>query len=546
MAIVNARGFWSSTGFSMFCFVLAVFFKISLKRIFFIFGADKFGQVVITRNFLNGHGMSIDTVELTNLGHTIYQNSPDWAIGYNFLLSVFLVFTDNDFILSTLLIDCISAIIFCWYLLKLYRMMGFPSWLINCMLVFQGLFISRELEMSAHTDFLAMTLMLAAVYYLTKFLSATPKQNLHIYFGSFLLMSTGLVRYQYIPVTIVLLFLTLLLTFYKKKRQHIKPTIFSLAGLLLFFGLLIVYLYSNAENTFFLSKIKSGFFPGNLLQTYPFVPASFFNLHFLATQSTIITGIDYNMWLHVAKWINFPAFVFLAFIFLRYLWSHRFRSINMAETFLLLGGLSAFLILGELIFLAVTKDRDIGPPLFSWSFVVSGRYFAFVQLFIQIAVAWWLFCEPKNTTIKNVIKKIFLVIIFIQIFHGAYYVTKKLKHPVPLDHTIIQYPLSTSVINFIKEETTKDTERKVIVTAFDKQYGFLASLYGATGYFNPGELNRILPQSKKKAVLLLMVRKKEMPYVFAFLKRPGVQYLYQLQDYFYYTYYVEPSAVLRR
>ena len=545
MTIANARKFWSSAGFSTFCFVLAVFFKIALKRIFFIFGADKLAQVVITRNFLSGRGMSIDTVELSNLGQTIYPYSPDWAIGYNFLLAPLLVLTKGDFILSTLLIDFLSAIVLCWYLLKLYKSIGFPTWLINCMLVFQGLFISKELEMSAHTDFLAMTLMIGALYHLTKFLYSVRNVDPNLYYGFVFLFLTGLVRYQYIPVLIVLLCLTLLLTFYRREKHHVRPIAFSFVSLILVYGLLFFYLYSKTENTFFLSKMKSGFFPENLLQTYPFIPASFFNLHLLATQSTIITGIVYTEWLNLAKWINLPASVFLAFVFIRYLWTHRFKPANTASRFLFLGGFSAFLILGELIFLAVTKDPVIGPPLFSWSFVVSGRYFAFVQLFIQIAVAWWLFCERGKGTIKGVIKKVFLVIVFLQILHGIYFVTKKLLNPVPLDQAMVQNAIFASIINFIQEETKKDPKRKVIVSAFDKQYGFLANLYGGTGYFNPQELNQTLPQSREKAVLLFMVRKKEMPYLSAFLKQPGIQYLYQLQDYFYYTYYVEPGAAAR-
>jgi hypothetical protein len=333
----------------------------------------------------------------------------------------------------------------------------------------------------------------------------------------------------------------MLVTVYNKKKQHFRSIALCLATLLSIFGVLLLYLFEKTANPYFLSKIESGFFPANLLHTYPFIPASFVNLHFLSVQFAIITGTDYSYWMNIARWINIPVVIILGTLFLHNQWTRRFKVRNTPETFVLLAGLSAVLLLGELIFLSISKSIHTGPPQFSWTFGVSGRYFALIQVIVHVIVAWWLFRSRGKVRLKRWLQTLFLAITCLEIIHGTYYVTKKLIHPVPLNQTIVQNPIFRSVIQFIQEQHTKDPGTKVIVTAFDKQYGFLANLYGGTGYFTPPKLNNTLPKSSRKAVVLLLVRKKEMPYLSGFLARANVQYLYQLQDYVYYTYYVEPT-----
>lgn len=49
--MVNAYRFLSSKSFSVFAFTTAILLKIALRRIFFLFGSDKLGQVVVTLSF---------------------------------------------------------------------------------------------------------------------------------------------------------------------------------------------------------------------------------------------------------------------------------------------------------------------------------------------------------------------------------------------------------------------------------------------------------------------------------------------------------------
>ena len=98
------------------------------------------------------------------------------------------------------------------------------------------------------------------------------------------------------------------------------------------------------------------------------------------------------------------------------------------------------------------------------------------------------------------------------------------------------------MIDFIEQNAKNDPERKVVVTAFDKQYGFIANLHGAAGFFSPQMLNDSLPASGKKAVMLIILTGKELPYLSKFLQRPGVRLHYKHEGFFYFTYFVDPHG----
>jgi hypothetical protein len=539
--MVNAYRFLSSKSFSVFAFTTAILLKIALRRIFFLFGSDKLGQVVVTRNFLNGHGISIDTVALSDLSQRLYIFSPDWPIGYNLLLSPLWLLTNGDFTLAIFLIDCLTAFVLIWYLRKLFIDTCFPTWLTNLLLIFQALFISQPL-MYANTDFVSTALLLAAIYHLNKFLTQQGTGN-HIYYSSFFLLSTGLIRYQYIPVILLLLCMVLVMSFKGDNRARLRKIVVCLLALSSFFAIFLLYQYTQTVSTFFLSKMKSGFYPDNISSLYPFIPGSFLNLNFLAVQASKAFNTSYSFWISLATWINIPLTLLLSFLLIRYIWKRSLNTKTPGDIFIVLGGFCSLLILGELLFLSVTKDKHIGPPLFEWTFVSTGRYFAWIILFIQLGTAWWIFCAPGKSFLKSVVKLFFIIAVSIQIMHGAYYVTKQLAGSlVPMNTIIFQNKNLKPVIAFIGQTAKNDPERNVVVTAFDKQYGFIANLYGAAGFFSPQALNETIPKASKKAVILIALADKERPYLAKFLKQPGVRLYHKTGDFFYFTYFVDPHG----
>ena len=87
---------------------------------------------------------------------------------------------------------------------------------------------------------------------------------------------------------------------------------------------------------------------------------------------------------------------------------------------------------------------------------------------------------------------------------------------------------------------------KVIVTAFDKQYGFVANLFGGTGFFTPQLLNEMLPRSSADAVLLVVVAEQELTYLSKFFQNPRVKLYHRSKEFFFFTYVVAPHANPRR
>src|SRR6476661_7627305 len=157
------KQFFSGPIASTICFVMALFSRMMLLRIFFDFGSDKLGQILIARNFLGGKALTIGQVSAENLAHQIYApaiyNPPiGWPPGYSILLSPLLLITSN-IALACLLLDFIAALIFLIYLRKLLQLLKFDSANVNLFLLFQGFIIYN----SGPSDFLGLTFLVMAM-----------------------------------------------------------------------------------------------------------------------------------------------------------------------------------------------------------------------------------------------------------------------------------------------------------------------------------------------------------------------------------------------
>jgi hypothetical protein len=84
------KTFLSSPLGSIICTTMAFLSKVGLIRIFLDVGPDKLGQLLIARNFLKGHGISIDQSAFCNLSQKFYAPAIGWPPGYSFFMMPFL------------------------------------------------------------------------------------------------------------------------------------------------------------------------------------------------------------------------------------------------------------------------------------------------------------------------------------------------------------------------------------------------------------------------------------------------------------------------
>ena len=268
------KQFFSGPIASTICFLVAWFSRMMLLRIFFDFGSDKLGQVLIARNFLGGKALTIGQVSAENLAHQIYApaiyNPPiGWPPGYSLLLSPLLLITSN-IALACLLLDFIAALIFLIYLRKLLQLLKFDSANVNLFLLFQGFIIYN----SGPSDFLGLTFLVMAMFYLVKSYQITQFCPALVLMLSVSFIGAAMLRYLYQPVSFLILFFSIIHALANGKRRVAVRSFIPL--LLLSTASLFWFAYQKGYHLHgvYMAPSATGFFPKNLLLMNPFVLAS--------------------------------------------------------------------------------------------------------------------------------------------------------------------------------------------------------------------------------------------------------------------------------
>jgi hypothetical protein len=541
---------------------MAFLAKVGLMRIFLEIGNDKFGQILAARNFLQGHGISIDQSAACNLSEKIYAPMVGWPPGYSFLMMPFLAGGKDNFMLPTYVIDCATALVFFLYLRKTLLFIKFPASLANLFLVSTGLFINNYIARSSPTDFLGMTLLLAAVYYSMK-IASSPILSFKL-LVLLLVFSTlaSLVRHQNFPVAILLLITIALMGIIQRRKTLLLSSVLILTAIGTFYVIVValfnsmfqhlqscsdnvycgaglIYHHSETGKVFQQYAASKGFFPSNLQHMHPFIIDSFINLNFYVVQLSGFAG-SYVDWIEVAKVFNFPLLIILLIVFARFLFLNQLHPKSGQEFFWLFGGIAAAGVVGCLVLLSLTNDKNTGPPIFVWTFVMEDRYYAFPVLFIQIIVWQRLLLKRPLSLWENFLKWLLIVTITIEGIHGVYFLSKRISNPKnPLDH-FVSFDQGTNdfVSQFIHEQKQKDSSVKVVVSSFGSFRGSVADWFGASGQFVPVELNTIEPRAASPTLLLIVLRTSEIPLLNKFLQNHQVRIIKQLGDYHFYLYQV--------
>jgi hypothetical protein len=313
-------------------------------------------------------------------------------------------------------------------------------------------------------------------------------------------------------------------------------------------GSLLLYQHFKTGNAYYVVPTNKGFYPGNLLNTHPFIVTGSINYNFYGVQLGRIAGISYAAWIQFIHWAGLLLFVCFTCAIGYYLFKKKWRIHSLKDGFLVFGFCMYMGTVGLLILLSLVLDKYIGPPMFNWTYVSESRYYAFPVFFMQVC-CWWYFFVRKAPIVPRFVKWLtcaYFILMAIEITHGLYFVIKRSASSfVPFSDIIYEQPEQTRVVQFIKDVHQQEPNRNVVVTGFSKRYGFLSGLYGASGAFTPLGLNEKLPSASKPAVLLLVLNEKELPFMKPFLQQPGVKLVAQTEHGFLYSYYIEPSSPAR-
>jgi hypothetical protein len=288
---------------------------------------------------------------------------------------------------------------------------------------------------------------------------------------------------------------------------------------------------------------EKGIFLSNLLYLAPVLFSAFMDLEFFLVQLSHLTGLSYTTCTRILQWINIVPFLFILASLFYSTFKRKWLATNNWQLFMIIGTLTGICIFFVLAYLSLTISIYIPPPAAKfWTYVTEDRYFIFIQFFIVIIAARWLFMNANaDFGLKKWVQGLLLFLFSIGMLHGVYFLAKNFTFDRRnLNYIVEQNHMVQYIDNTIRENKKKNTD---VVVAGDFSMANRSVLMGEKGLFVPAELNVAEIRADKPTKLIAVIKSKEFPFYSTFLKRKGLKLETQIGEFYFYSYYVTAPAL---
>ena len=483
-------------------------------------GRDKIYHLSAVNNLLEGKGWNNTFYAVQDLNSEILQPFCHWPPGYGLLMTpLYAIHSDVYFV--TIAVEVIFFILLIWVCRRILKTLDVAMPGINIFTLLMCFFPFDFIEESLGTDLPAMVFLLASLYFLIK-IFRPGSQGLQLVKSGllcgFCLFLSGLIRYNYVVVAITLPIILILACYLTRQRQYLRA-MFSVAVVSITGSIaMMVFLNTTCGEPLVMVEATRGFYPGNLVNSYPSMIASVINTRLIATTSHRFEFTDYSSMLQILSYCNLAIYAFCIFLLLRWFFTYRNVVLTPYRVFVFAGSVASIAIIATLAYLSLTNELKRSVNGNVWTYIVEGRYYAFVVVFVQLLI----FSSFHLTTSKIVKRLLTLCIVLIGLsaLHQVYFTGK----------TAITYrEMKSNVARemdydwFIKEiRGFSNGNAGVITASTDAFYPLYTSMEGHKGMIDPFILNKKLPQVKVPTVLFIIVHDNELASFDAFLKHKGV------------------------
>lgn len=410
----------------------------------------------------------------------------------------------------------------------------------NIFIVFQGFFLHEFIIVSGPTDFLALSFLVASWYYTCSVI--LKKRGWQHPAAAFLFFTlAALTRYQYMPACVAGAACLFYIGWKQKNFYYKQVSVFTTVFLIISIGVLLLWQKLSAGNFFYNPSPERGWYPRNLLVTYPFAISSFFNLDFWAQQLALLFNNSYNYWIWVFRLLKFPVLLLFLFSYWQWLKKKAPSILTASDNSWIIGGCIAVTTILFLIFLSLTNSPKL--QTFQWTFVADGRYFAFPVLFLQLTIWHWAFQDRKFLKgLKKIIVLLLSVIFLIEGIHGFYFIIKKMSRPLtPVAETFFNDPYTKTMTNFIKEEKLKNPSRVIAVFSLNELFGYMANWNGVNGVFMINKMSNKMAKTTRPATLLVVLPHYLKDTFSLLIQNPATKIYKETSPYTFYTLQLEPG-----
>ena len=517
---------------------IATISKSILVAFFSNYETDKSYYLLLAKNLAGGKGFTIPYTFLSNPGITenIYLPSATSPL-YSLLAAPLLkLFPDNYFLVSWL-VESFSWLLLFIVLRKLLLLLSVNYFWTNIFILFSGFFLYNVELSSSPKDVMAIALLFLALFRCIRMgITGNNPSFSYLVITSILFILPGLMKFTYLPISIVFPLSLLLIGLLNKERRLIRSGFITLLlSILLVAGHYFYFLALDNQTTILLpdfysqrwSMAKSdndfvpGFFPENLSMMYPFIPASVINLDLLGVQIRSQLSSFYPVYKTLLHTINFIVLAVFCFLFF-YLLKKYFRKPIATPIFFLLTGMCIALSIITLLSVMSVRYHTIeykGSNA-SWTFVYENRPFLFPIIFLQVCFFVFLFSKKQKTIFSRWLQTFLLIILSVSFLHGAYFLSKK----------VISFSSSNQKKNSVNRLVTAiaDSSKKVnpdytvwlaTETPHLDWYAKLNNQQVMTGLVTLNDSSFRLPP---KTLLLTAIAYEDTAAISPYLRKPGV------------------------
>ena len=496
---------------ALVCIMLAVLNRIINVMFVSFAGKDKMILVLQSKSLLDGHGLSRPFYYFSDLNNPVWNFTPRWPPGYPIVLAPFLKLFNYDVYWATTALDIIVCVAFIFIVRKICQQIGFSAAATNIATLIAGAFEYAFINESLPTDTISLVFLLMGLLLSLKCLEGGYSFK-NLLLAGFFLFSPCLFRYSYPPATIAVPAIILLTGWIKRDRLLIKKGVGLLTITAVFVGILFLLIKLSTGEASFILETERGIYPENIIHWFPVIPSSFINIAFLTSQLVQKTGTPFATSMMLLEIVNVIAVVCFVILFFYLLKKSFFADLTPFKWFLLLGFVVSAAVIVPLCYLSFTyriQESFYG----GWNYVAEARYFAFINIFLQIVFLGWV------TLYRNSIKNIFLkttafvlgIFLSVEVLHNLYFHTK-----VALDYkahksSVFREQDYNYFDKLIPQVEKSYPAHDILVAAPDDNYYYhTASYLGHKGIEDASPLRLGQPAVKKPSILVLMLFDNEL------------------------------------
>jgi hypothetical protein len=483
------------------------------------FGWDNSFSLAAAKNISEGHGYSISMASPSDFSRSYDEPLNKWPPGYSWLLILIKRLSGTGWIRSAFLLNGFILSLFVLLFRKMLFQMEWPAWIVHIAVLGFG-FIPHGFEAIHYADIIATFLFMLGCSLMIKYTKQQTASGIWILLAALCFTYCACLKYLYVILAIVPL---ILLFGYGYTRRENKTMYWAASGsaiYLFFIGFLLIYLRNHTGSALFVHPAESGFFPRQLLEAAPLVPASFINIPFYNLQISGFTSIPVATIDGFWRIFNTVCFLWLLYITLKLYKKGDMSRKNYKSFYLILAvGYSAalYIFLG---FLTVRLSRHYSDM--EWVYLQEPRYFA-PLIFIVQQLTVFLFLATRRFFGKSgatLFRVLIVLLMMEEVFHGTYFFIKKIVVKNEYGNQILQDQPYWKAIQLTKQELSKS--KSVIVCSNSLIFTNTCSLYGSYSLNDLHLLREKMPATEPFSIITI-INREELPIIQDFISKTNTK-----------------------